>query len=132
MAIPGVGYTAAGNIRPCRFVKGNGDSHEVVECDTAGEFGLGIAQEALRAYPISGGTTYAGIDGDPIRVYLPGEIAFLEYGGTIQAGEEIQTAADGQGIAAAAEDYVLAIALEDGADGERHQVRVTAPYQKNA
>jgi len=117
-------FVAGGNIRVCRFVEFSGN-FAVTECNAANDKMIGIAQEYPREAPLpSVSTLYAAQSGDPIKVYLPGDQCLLEIGGTVNFGDYIAAANDGQGVAAAADETYGARALETGADGDRIRVVV--------
>lgn len=122
-------FVAGGDINPSRFVKMNSaDDNQVLECD-ANERAIGVSQEGTKAAPVSGASTLAAADGDPIHVYTPGEhrTCLLQYGGSITRGGRIKSDADGKGVAVDTSGEVQnvgAIALESGSDGEKHRVEL--------
>ena len=72
--------------------------------DAAGENAIGVC--------ISGGTA-----GKAVTVCVSGSV-MVEAGGTIAAGAQLQTGADGTALTAAAGDVVLGYAREAGVDGQ--------------
>lgn len=116
--------SAGGNIRVSRFVELSGN-FACTECNAANDKMIGIAQEYPREAPLpSVSTLYAAQSGDPVKVYTPGDECLLEIGGTVNFGDRVATANDGQGVAASADETYGAIALESGIDGDRIRVRV--------
>lgn len=70
-------------------------------------------------------------EGAEARVCISGPCR-AKVGGNVTPGIELQVDTDGMLIAAAAEDYVVAICREDGVDGDIVDVDAVPNYQKNA
>ena len=122
-------FLAGGDIRPSRFVKQDTTAdNTVLECD-ANEAVVGISSEAGREPPLpSVSTIYAGQAGDNMLVYTEGDECLLELGGTVAAGDNLKSDADGKGVAIATTgttaQEIGAKALTSGASGERIRVQV--------
>lgn len=113
MSILTPSFTAAGNIRPCRFVKITG-AMQVSECGVLGERAFGISQEGLVDTPIPGASaTLAATAGLPVGVFGPGETCLLQVSAAVTPGALLRTTADGRAVATVtANDNYSAIALE--------------------
>lgn len=122
----GVAY---GAIAPCRFVKFNANGPRNVAQATAGQSADGISQEWQKGTPgLTGSdTAVAAADGDPIMFHGMGEIALLEFGGTIDEGAFIKSDSNGKGVTTSTSgDYYSAKCIEAGASGEKKLVLVQA------
>jgi hypothetical protein len=117
-----INLIAGGDIRPMRFVKITGNNTGA-EAD-ANERIVGISNRTSRRFDDS----LNAASGDPIQLRVEGEEAFLELGGSVSAGGEIKSDADGKGVAIATTGTTIqetgAIAIEGGASGEIIKVRV--------
>lgn len=116
---------ASGTIRPSRFVKISG-VHTGAEAD-ANEDAIGISYQDGKYPPLNDlvTTNNHAENGDPIRLYGEGDICLLTLGGSVTAGNQIKSDADGQGVAASsAGDKVRAVALESGSSGEKRLVQI--------
>jgi len=87
------------------FVKISGADNRIVLCDSAGEEALGILQEAVDG----------SSDTKSARVRVAGK-SKIRLGNTVARGAPLQTAADGEGDTAAADDSVNGYLLESGVD----------------
>lgn len=121
---------AGGDIRPARFVKLSASAdHTGLEAD-ANERSIGIAGRGTRQPPLSdyAVTALHAAAGDPITLAGDGEETLLEYGDTITAGALLKSDADGKGVpvasSGATQQFVGAVALEDGAAGVLGRVQV--------
>jgi hypothetical protein len=123
-------FLAGGTIYPCRFVFKNADPHEVEQAASAITPLIGISQEGTHDTPgLSGAGTDAASDGEQLHVYTEGDECLLEVVTTVAAGNRLKSDADGKGTPllgteTAAETFVGAIALDDGAAGEKIRVQV--------
>lgn len=118
------GGIAGGNITCSSFVKFNSTDGKYVEA-TAGSDCAGIAPEGSRNVPALGlSTTYAATSGDPITPYGQGDVCLLVLAGTVVPGDRIKATTAGAGLVAAAGDNAYAVALQNGASGEKIYVRV--------
>ena len=72
--------------------------------DSAGENAMGVCLVGAAA-------------GNAVTVCVSGSV-MVEAGGTITAGDQIQTGADGTALLAATGDIILGYAREDGVDGQ--------------
>jgi len=121
---------AGGNISPSRFVKwdlsGGGDFTVIQATDNTKI--AGISMEGTREAPIpSVSTAYAAQSGESFKVYGDGEICLLELGGTVVAGDDLSSDANGKGTAitgGTSTQEIGATALEGGASGELILVQV--------
>ncbi len=127
--MPAPNFIAGGDIRPSRFVKQSTSAdHTVLEAD-ANEAIIGIASEAGREPPLpSVSTILAASSGDNVLVYTEGDTCLLELGGTVAAGDNLKSDADGKGVAIATTgttaQEIGAKALTSGASGEFIRVQV--------
>lgn len=131
-------WVAGGNITPSRFVAQNTSYDSTVDnASSANQRCLGVSQTGTRKAPGTGADDgYAAIAGEPVQVYLPGDIAPLQIGsGGVTRGQLIKTDASGNGVAAATTgqtlQWVHAQALESGASGEIINVLVLPPTPYN-
>jgi hypothetical protein len=126
MPAPGVATTAGGNIAPRRFVKQSTTAPNTVLQAGAGDKVFGISQTSSRNAPyLTLDDGFTAIAGEPVRVFGPGEIAPLQYGGTVTAGQRLKSDANGKGIATTADgDEYGAVALQSGIADEIGEVRV--------
>lgn len=93
-------FKAGGNIRRARAVKISGQF--TVSEAGANEQCIGIAVDAARDAPTDYNTTnYAAVAGDSLKIYGPGEVTKALAGGTITAGQNLITDAQGRLVAAA-------------------------------
>lgn len=116
---------ASGTIRPCRFVKISGN-FTCAEAD-ANEDAIGISYQDGKYPPLNDLVTSNphAENGDPVRLYVDGDICLLTYATTITAGQRLKSDADGQGTpTTGAGDLLRAIALEGGSVGENRMVLV--------
>ncbi len=118
-----------GPVSPSRFVTVVGDFQ--VNQSQANQRVIGIAQPGSDKPPLSDlvSTNYAASDaGDSLTVYGPGEIAPLELGGTVVAGDLIKSDSVGRGVKSAVEGASPqnhgAIAMQGGSSGEIIRVLV--------
>lgn len=121
----GYKFVAGGNITPSRFVALNTSYDSTVDnASAANQRCLGVSQTGTRKAPGTGADDgYAAIVGEPVQVFLPGDVAPIMCGsGGVTRGQLIKTDASGKAIASATTGQVLqwvhALALESGADGE--------------
>jgi hypothetical protein len=117
---------ANGNITPARFVKVDTttDNH-VLQCG-ANEKCVGISQKGQRSAPYPGlQDGYAAIAGESLQVWSLDETAPLEYGGTVAAGDYLESDASGRGVACTVDGhYYGAIAGQAGVIGQVCEVLV--------
>lgn len=71
--------------------------------------------------------------GEAATVYTCGEITKARYGGAVSVGDSLGIDADGELVAVVegtdTTRYIIATALEDGADQEVHMVLVVTPHR---
>jgi hypothetical protein len=122
------GFVSSGSIYPSRLVAGVSSAPFYVEQSTASKRHIGVSQKGTYYAPgTAADSGYAGVDGKEVRVHQEGEEALLKLGGTVAAFDLLTADASGQGVAISAStalQYVGAIALQDGADGEFIRVKV--------
>lgn len=123
-----LGLSATGNIEPYRALTLN--TSNPFQCSQAGANGrpIGVSQPGSKYAPTPGAPTLAAEAGDPIAYYDEGEIAQIEYGGTVTIGAELESDANGKAIVAvttpATVRNILGIAFEAGAAGVRGKVKL--------
>jgi hypothetical protein len=89
---------------------------------------IGILHDGGRVPPIPGtGTVLGAALGDSLRLYGNGDICLLTYGGTIKAGDYLNSDTNGKGtaIASTGVKHIGAIALQGGVSGDIKLVQVT-------
>jgi len=122
---PSVTMICGGDVNPARFVTKSSTDHQVTQA-TADAIIFGVSQANARDAPIPSASTLAGTTNDPIKVYIPPARCYLNYGGTITAGNEIVSNASGQGVAltatGAVRENIGAICLEGGSSGDTRRV----------
>lgn len=120
-------FRAGGDIYPSRFVTmDTTDDHQVIQA-TANSQIQGISQEWTRDAPISGASTLAAADQQPLTTYGQGDQCLLEYGDTVTRGDRLKADANGKGVPCATSGAVQncgAIALESGSSGDIRRVQV--------
>lgn len=116
---------AGGNIAPMRFVKPSTlADNKCLQCG-AGEMPIGISQRGTRNTPYSSlDDGYAAIAGESLQIYGPTELAMLELGGTVAAGDLLKSDADGKGVTAGAGTMYGARASQAGTSGKLIEVYV--------
>lgn len=117
---------ANGNIRPSRFVKLDTTAvGKVLEADSA-EKTWGISQSGTRRAPQTGiDDGYCAIAGENLQVFEPGDVCWLEAGGTIAIDDFLTPDADGCGVATTSDNALVgAKALQAGATGQLLKVQV--------
>jgi hypothetical protein len=122
------GFVASGNILPSRLVAGISSEPFQIEQSTASKRHIGISQKGTFYPPgTAADDGYAIPDGKTGRVHQNGEEALLKLGGTVAAFDLLTADASGQGVAISAStalQYVGAIAMQDGSDGQFIRVKV--------
>lgn len=93
---------AGGDLSAAQWTFVKLSSGQVVQCDSAGENAIGVLGNKPSA------------QGEAAEVYLlaSGGVLKIQSDGTVTAGDEIQTSADGQALNAAASDYILGVAID--------------------
>jgi hypothetical protein len=126
---------ANGNISPCRFVCIDPSSdHKAIQCD-ASAVPVGVAQEGTNYAPITDAdhitvSSYAAVDGEPVRIFPQGENCLLEIGDTVTRGELLKPDADGKGVPIVTNgdtttpQFYGAHAEQSGSAGEKIRVHV--------
>lgn len=122
MSLESVTYVASGNIAPSRFVAMNGGAAYRVNQAAAADSVVGISGQGKETFDSS----YHATDGRPCRVFGIGEVALLELGGTVTAGDYLAPDADGKGVRVTSfsSDALGARALRGGASGDLIHARV--------
>lgn len=125
----GYGFVASGDIMPSRLVAGVSSQPFTIEQSTASKRHIGVMQRGTKYPPGTAADT--GIAATTLdtnfKVYQNGEEALLKLGGTVNAFDLLTADASGQGVAITAGtalQYVGAIAMQDGADGQFIRVKV--------
>lgn len=121
-------FVANGNIIPSRAVMIDttvNTGNRVLQA-TAGAKCIGVAFNTLRlAQTPFSADPYAAILGEPIRVFVPGDLAPVELGGTVLPGDRVKADAVGRAIATiVAADETFGIAVRGGVVGEIIRVLV--------
>jgi hypothetical protein len=116
---PNATYLAEGTIAPFRFVKVSGNFQ--AEQAGAGELPVGVSQQASNAF---NSLTVAATAGQPIGVYSEAQECWLEFGGSVTAGDRLKADASGKGVTATSTEASGAVALEGGSSGNAYRVRV--------
>ena len=116
--IPNRTFAAGGNVSPSVFVKITNDD-TVSQC-TTGDDVIGVSQAFTKLFndPLAAET------GNPVGVYGESQECFIPYGGSITAGQRLGPTTGGLAIAVSSSVNSGAIALESGASGELHRVRI--------
>lgn len=116
---PNSTFRAGGTIAPFRFVKQSGN-YGAVQAG-AGEAPIGVSQQATNAFNV---TDVAASSGQPIGVYGNSQECWLEFGGSVTAGDRLKSDSAGKGVTASGSDGSGAVALEGGSSGNLYRVRV--------
>lgn len=116
---PNATFLASGTIAPCRFVK-QSDSYTAAQAG-AGDTVIGVGQQASDAF---NSLTVAATSGQPIGVYGNSQECYLEFGGSVTAGDRLKSDSAGKGVTANATEGSGAVALESGSSGNLYRVRV--------
>jgi hypothetical protein len=127
MPLNNMSYVAGEDLEPCRFVKrSTTEDNTVVYADDGTAAIVGITFNGTKDAPIPLNTTgYVAEDGDPVRVYGPGDRCEVELGETITAANLNLTATtDGKAVAATSGNFVGAIAERAASSGENVWVQV--------
>lgn len=113
MSYPHPAFTASGNISPRRFVKISGD-YTVAQsvASSATEVAIGVSSPGTREAPIPGGSAFAAIAGDPLRVFQLAEVTELEVAVAVTAGQRLKSDANGRGVLAVAGNEYFAEVLK--------------------
>lgn len=120
-------FVASGSISPSRFVFITGDNQ--VAQATTGDPVFGVSQEGVMYAPgTAADNGLAATDGRPIHVYGPGEIGFIELGGTVAAGDHVKATTGGKGVTVVMTttslQYIGGRAIVGGASGEKVKIFV--------
>lgn len=115
---PNATFIAAAQTNPSIFVKQSG-SYGATPAG-AGNLVVGVSQPNTKTTLVS----YAADTNDPVAVFGESQECWLVYGGTVAAGANLKSDSSGRGVTASTGDNVGAVALEAGAVGELHRVRV--------
>jgi hypothetical protein len=123
-----LGLAATGNIEPSRVLVLS--TSNPYQCSQAGANArpIGVSQVGSKYLPTPGAATLAAEAGDPVAYHDEGEIALVEYGGTVTIGAELEADAQGRAIVAATTTAtvrnIIGIAHEAGAAGVRGKVKL--------
>lgn len=120
-------FFANGDIRPCRFVTQDGDF--LASEANANDKLFGVSQEGTRTAPIPDTSeTLCAKATEQFRMYQDGEIALLQLGDTVTAGQDLKSDSDGLGVPALTTGTTVqqigAVALQGGALNEKVLVHV--------
>lgn len=116
--IPQANYISTGNLNPSAFVTTSGP-FEVAQSTTS-DAPIGVSQSNTKLF----NSSLAAASGDVTGVYTEGQECWLTFGDTVTAGQRLKPDSSGRGIPAGSTDSSGAVALESGAVGELHRVRV--------
>jgi hypothetical protein len=122
MPLNNMAYVAGEDLLPCRFVKRDTSTdNAVVYADDGSAAIVGITFSGTRDAPIPLNTSnLLAEEGDPVRVYGPGDRCEVELGETITAANLNLTAdTDGKAVGASSGDFVGAIAERAASSGEK-------------
>ncbi len=111
-------FTATGTINPSKFVKQSG-AYAVAQCG-AGDLPVGISQTPVRQFDASA----VALTGEYLGVYGESQECWLEYGGSVTAGDRLKADSAGKGVTAGSTEGSGAIAIESGSSGNNYRVRV--------
>lgn len=119
-------YVANGNIGPSRFVKLDTTAPGKVLEATTNDKMCGISQAGTRRAPQTGiDDGYAAIAGENIQVFEPGDVCWVEAGGTIAIDDRLEATTDGKAVTTTTDnDWVGAKALQSGVSGQLIKVEV--------
>lgn len=118
------GMTAAADVNICRFTKISAD-FKVIQC-VAGDTADFVSREFVKAAPMTGASTLAGANGDPVQLAGEGEVCELEVGGAVVAGNWLKPDANGRGVVCTAGDKASARVIRGQAtSGQRALVYLT-------
>ncbi len=122
MSLESVTYVASGNIAPSRFVAMDGGAAYRVNQAVAASAPVGISGTYNETFDSS----YHATDARPSRVFGVGEVALLELGGTVTAGDYLAPDSAGKGVRVTSfsSDFLGARALQGGVSGDFIQARV--------
>jgi hypothetical protein len=124
------GLQAGGNISPKRIVRlsSAAGSNKVTQAAAATTPFYGISGQGTRWAAIEGTSLndgYHAISGENCKVFVIGDAAPLNLGGTVNAGDLITSNGSGQGIATTTDaNFVIGTALQSGVSGEDIMVRI--------
>ena len=122
MPLNNMSYVAGEDLAPARIVKRSLTIPNAVIYAPSGARALvGITYNGTRAAPIPSVTeTLVAAEGEPVRVYGPGDRAEVELGGTVEL-TNLNLTATGNGLAVAAStgDFVVGIAERAGVAGDK-------------
>jgi len=121
MPLNNMTYVAGEDLAPMRFVKrSTSEDNSVVYADDGTAVLVGVTFDGTREAPIpSVSESLAAEDGEPIRVYGPGDRCRVKLGETITAANLNLTAStDGVAVGASSGDFVGAIAERAASSGE--------------
>lgn len=127
-------YVAGEDLAPCRIVKRDtAIANGVIYSDDGTAVLVGVTFNGTREAPIpSVSEKLAAKEGEPIRVYGPGDRAEVELGGTVDLSNLNLTATtDGKAVAANAGDFIIAIAERAGASGEKVWANIVQVIQND-
>lgn len=116
---------AGGNIYPSRFVILSAE-YVVTQAEANGKV-FGISQVGTNEPPTpTESSGYAAISGQILTVHQDHEEPLLELGGTVSAGDELKSDANGKGVvlAGSGSENIGAIALQSGVSGNKIKVRM--------
>lgn len=119
-------FLASGSVIPSRFVKRDTTADgKGLQCG-AGDQVAGVSQKGSRRIPYGGlDDGNCAIAGEPFEYYAEGELAYLELGGTVAAGDRLKSDSVGRGITTTTDqDEYGAIANWAGVSGNLIEVLV--------
>jgi hypothetical protein len=89
-------FSASATVNRAKFVKISG-AYAVAQC-IANDLAIGVSQLGTRDTPIPGGSSSAALEGDPVRVFGQNEVAPMNAGASILAGQFVKPDANGDPI----------------------------------
>jgi hypothetical protein len=118
--------TAGGSITPSRFVYASTTVDNQVLQAGANAKVIGISQKGTWSVPVLGiDDGYAALSGMNLNVYGPPEVCGLELGGTVAAGDYLESDSSGRGVTSSTDGhYYGAIATQAGVLGQIIDVQV--------
>lgn len=136
-----VGVKASGTIYPSRFVMGDVSTDRgVVQAAGVAPLLIGVSQATVRTMsglagiynpPETGAIGPAAIAGEPIGIFLPGDVCGLVVGsGTVTRWDMLTTDGDGKALTATSNQKFGAVALESGTAGSDQIIDVLVGWGK--
>ncbi len=122
-------WVAGGTIAPSRFVKvSTSADHTILQC-VANDVAYGISQVGTKSPPgVSGSNdAIAATANDNVQVYTFGDVAQILCAATLTSGVIVKPDANGEAVAASANDAASGLLIEAGANGTLALCKVLSP-----